>query len=80
MKVKNNTPKRKPAILILGAAIIAATWWIVGPDVLQTWGITERLAGALVNGPAMLVALWLISSNRNFMRCEYRTWKRIIGR
>lgn len=78
--MKNNTPKRKPIILILVAAIIAAAWLIVGPGVLKALGAQERLADVFVNGPAMLVALWLISGNRSFIRCEYRTWKRIIGK
>lgn len=78
--MSNNKPIRKRVVLILGVALIAAAWLIAGPDMLENLGLTGRVADVLVNAPAMLLFFWMISKNRGFMRCEYRAWKRLIGR
>lgn len=78
--MNNNKPIRKRTVLILGTSLIAAAWLIAGPDMLKNLGLTGRVANVLVNTPAMLLAFWIISKNRGFMRCEYRAWKRLIGR
>ncbi len=65
---------------ILSASLIVATWLIVGPGMLSGFSLPEKVEFVLVNGPALLFSFWLVSNNRNFMRCEYRAWKRIFGK
>ena len=69
----------KSNAIILASAVLAAAWLIIGPDLLQNWGLPPKAADILSLVPAM-VLIFGSTHNKNFMRCEYKAWKKIFGK
>lgn len=74
------TSQRKLTVQILSISILAAAWLIVGPDLLIGLGLSEKIAELLTLPVAMMAFLWIISGNHGFMRCEYRAFRRLLGK
>jgi len=77
--MKKPTYKNR-TFLILGTSILAAAWLIKGPDILQGLAMPTKAVDLLVYMPAMVLVFIMAGLNRNFMRCEYRAWRRIFGK
>ena len=75
----NNKTYRNRSLLILGAALLAAAWMIGGPDALQRFNWHPKVVELLVWIPAMIVFFWSISSNKKFLACERRAFKKLLG-
>ena len=65
---------------ILGIAVAAAAWLIVGPEFLEAQGVSTKIADLLTFTPSIIAIILVTSGNRNFMACEYRAWRRIFGK
>ena len=71
---------KKHTFQILGAAMLAAAWLMKGPDILQGLALPTKAVDLLVYLPAIAVIFTITVINKNFMRCEYRAWRRIFGK
>ncbi|PHR61566.1 MAG: hypothetical protein COA43_02200 [Robiginitomaculum sp.] len=62
MKRKNNMFKNNSKIWpLIGVSLLVAAWLISGEDILQRIGAPEKIISALVNAPAILVFVWIIT-------------------
>lgn len=46
---------------LIAVSLLAAAWLISGEDTLQRIGAPEKLISALVNTPAVLVFVWIVT-------------------
>jgi hypothetical protein len=72
--------KLKHTASILGVSILVAAWLIAGPDILSSFGASEKLTKLLTLPIAFIAFVWIVSSDKNFIACERRAFKRLIGK
>ncbi len=78
--MNNRKTYRNKIWLILGAAILAAAWMIVGPIMLQKMGWHSKAIDLATWMPAIMVFFWSISGNNKFLACEGRAFRKLLGR
>lgn len=65
---------------ILSISLLAAAWIIAGPDWLSKLGLQNAKAIDLLTLiPALMVMFSVVRTRPDFLTCERRTFKRILG-